>query len=42
MSSRKIGEFTNKAHKDIMRDIRVMLEKLLGERKFTPTYYLDR
>ena len=40
MCSTEIAELTGKSHKDVMRDVRVMLEKLeIDERKFASTYF---
>lgn len=39
MTSREIAEVTGKMHKDVMRDIRVMLDQLgIGERNFASSY----
>ncbi|HHW4399984.1 TPA: phage antirepressor KilAC domain-containing protein [Aeromonas hydrophila] len=42
MSSLQIAEFTGKNHKDVMRDIRVMIEALGAERSFALGEYKDK
>ena len=40
MSSREIAELTGKQHKNVMADIRNMLDEI-GELKIQPTSYFD-